>query len=171
MLFIFLSYPWERAFQTPEWPFQISMYDPDMLVWIDEMGSARRNSIRQYGYSLRGMPARVHQLTVGGRWLSAIPVLTTSGIEYFGSPMVMLWSTCLRNFSLSQYPLYLAPTFKEHCTSFHSPGCESFFPIKLLGQAEIAVVFIHKITNHDSSSLGFGFDWLFALFVGEWRAK
>ena len=60
---------------------KISMYDPDMLVWIDETGSARRNSIRQYGYSLRGMPAQVHQLQVGGRRLSAIPVLTTSGIE------------------------------------------------------------------------------------------
>ena len=59
---------------------EISMYDPDMLIWIDETGSAQRNNIRQYGYSLRGMPARVHQLQVGGRRLSAIPVLTTSGI-------------------------------------------------------------------------------------------
>ena len=38
---------------------EISMYDPDILVWIDETGSARRNSICQYGYSLRGMPAQV----------------------------------------------------------------------------------------------------------------
>ena len=29
---------------------EISMYDPEMLVWIDETGSARRNSIWQYGY-------------------------------------------------------------------------------------------------------------------------
>ena len=43
---------------------EISMYDPDILVWIDETGSARRNSIWQYGYSLRGMPARVHQLQI-----------------------------------------------------------------------------------------------------------
>ena len=54
---------------------EISMYDPEMLVWIDETGSAIRNSSRQYGYSLRGMPAKVHQLIVGGRWLSAIPVV------------------------------------------------------------------------------------------------
>ena len=46
---------------------EISMYDPDMLVWIDETGSARRNNVRQYGYSLRGMLACVHQLQVGGR--------------------------------------------------------------------------------------------------------
>ena len=55
---------------------EISMYDPDMLIWIDETESARRNSIQQYRYSLRGMPAQV-----GGRQLSAIPVLTTTGIE------------------------------------------------------------------------------------------
>ena len=42
---------------------EISMYDPE------------------YGYLLRGMPAQIHQLHVGGRRLSAIPVLTTSGIE------------------------------------------------------------------------------------------
>lgn len=30
---------------------------------------------------LRGMPAKVHQLQVGGKRLSAIPILTTSGIE------------------------------------------------------------------------------------------
>lgn len=37
--------------------------------------------IRKYGYSLRGLPACVHQLHVGGKRLSAIPVLTTNGIE------------------------------------------------------------------------------------------
>ena len=45
----------------------ISSYDPSMLIWIDETGSARRNSIRQYGYSLRGKRACTFQLRVG-RW-------------------------------------------------------------------------------------------------------
>ena len=54
---------------------EISMYDPDMLLWIDETGSARRNSIRQYGYSLRRMPACVHQLRLGGKRLNAITIL------------------------------------------------------------------------------------------------
>ena len=30
---------------------EISVYDPDMLIWIDETGSTRSNSIHSYGYS------------------------------------------------------------------------------------------------------------------------
>ena len=64
-----------------EFMVEISAYNPDMLIWIDETGSDRRNSIRQYGYSLRGQTPRVFQLRVGGKRISAIPVLTTRGIE------------------------------------------------------------------------------------------
>ena len=62
---------------------EISLFHPDMLIWIDETGSDRRNSIRtcKYGYSLRGIPAQVFQLRVGGKRISAIPILTTRGIE------------------------------------------------------------------------------------------
>ena len=60
---------------------EISLFHPDMLIWIDETGSDRRNSIRKYGYSLRGTPAQVFQLRVGGKCISAIPILTTHGIE------------------------------------------------------------------------------------------
>ena len=57
------------------------MFHPDMLIWIDETGSDRRNSIQKYGYSLRGTPAQVFQLRVGGKCISAIPDPTTRGIE------------------------------------------------------------------------------------------
>ena len=60
---------------------EISVFNPDMLVWIHETGSYRRNSIRSYGYSLQGMAARTHVLRVSGKRVSAIPVLTTRGIE------------------------------------------------------------------------------------------
>ena len=56
-------------------------YHPDMFIWIDETGSDRRNSIRKYGYSLRGITPRTYQLRVSGKRISAIPVLTTRGIE------------------------------------------------------------------------------------------
>ena len=56
-------------------------HSPDMFIWIDETGSDRRNSIRKYGYSLRGITPRVCQLHVSGKRISAIPVLTTRGIE------------------------------------------------------------------------------------------
>ena len=50
---------------------EICMYNPDMFIWIDETGSDRRKEIRKYGYSLRGIPPCI----------SAIPVMTTRGIE------------------------------------------------------------------------------------------
>ena len=60
---------------------EVSVFDPTMLIWIDETGSDRRNEIRKFGYSLKGMPAHSYQLRVGGKRLSAIPVMTTNGIE------------------------------------------------------------------------------------------
>lgn len=64
-----------------EYMTEISQFHPDMLIWIDETGSERRNSIRKYCYSLRGTQAQVFQLCVGGKRISAIPILTTRGIE------------------------------------------------------------------------------------------
>ena len=60
---------------------EISIYDPDMLIWIDETGSTRRNSIRSYGYSLRGTRPCTHILRVSGERLSAFPVMATRRIE------------------------------------------------------------------------------------------
>ena len=32
----------------------VASYEPEMLVFLDETGCDRRNSLRKYGYSLRG---------------------------------------------------------------------------------------------------------------------
>ena len=64
-----------------EYMAEISQYDPEMLMWLDETGSDRRKSIRTHGYSLRGMSPQSIQLRVGGKRVSAIPVMTTRGIE------------------------------------------------------------------------------------------
>ena len=53
----------------------ISMFDPEMIVWIDEKGSDRRNSVRAYEYGLCGLK---HQLKVWGKHISA---MTMEGIE------------------------------------------------------------------------------------------
>ena len=58
---------------------EISLFHPDVLIWINKTGSDRRNNICKYGYFLRGIPAQV--LRVGGKRISAIPILTTHGIE------------------------------------------------------------------------------------------
>lgn len=60
---------------------EVSGYHPDMFIWVDETGSDKRNSIRSYGYALRGMRPVCHHLRVGSRRISAIPVMTTRGIE------------------------------------------------------------------------------------------
>ena len=60
---------------------EISMYDPSMLVFIDETGCDRRNMIRKYGYSFRGMPVEDRRLLVRGTRYSAIPVMSSSGIH------------------------------------------------------------------------------------------
>ena len=60
---------------------EISVFDPQMLVWVDETGSARRNSVRAYGYSLKGMRAVSYQLRVGGKRINAIGVMSMQGME------------------------------------------------------------------------------------------
>jgi len=60
---------------------EISMYDPSMLVWIDETGCDQRNSLRRYGYSIRGIPPRDHRLLIRGTRYSAIPVMSLQGIH------------------------------------------------------------------------------------------
>ena len=58
------------------------LFNPNMFIWIDETGSDRRKTVRTYyGYSLRGLPPHSCQLIVGGKRISAIPVMTTRGIE------------------------------------------------------------------------------------------
>ena len=58
----------------------VSIYQPEMLVFVDETGTDRRNSLRRYGYSLVGKPARSHSLLVRGKRFSAIGILSVNGI-------------------------------------------------------------------------------------------
>ena len=58
----------------------ISVYDPAMIIWVDESGCDRRNSARKYGYSLRGLPVCDHRLLCRGKRYSAIPLVSVEGI-------------------------------------------------------------------------------------------
>ena len=60
---------------------EIEAFDPDMLVFLDETGCDKRNSIRQFGYGLRGITPVTHKLDIYGKRISAIGVMTTRGIE------------------------------------------------------------------------------------------
>jgi len=60
---------------------KVSMYEPEMLVWIDESGCDKRNSFRKYAYSMKGLTPQDHRFMVRGTRYSAIPVLSTEGIH------------------------------------------------------------------------------------------
>lgn len=60
---------------------EVSLYDPSMLLWLDESGCDRRNTIRKYGYSMRGIPLCDQRLLVRGIRYSAIPILSLEGVH------------------------------------------------------------------------------------------
>ena len=59
----------------------VSVYDPNMLVWLDESGCDRRDAIRKYGYSVRGIPICDQRLLIRGKRYTAIPVMSLGGIH------------------------------------------------------------------------------------------
>lgn len=54
--------------------------DEDMFIFLDETGSDKCNSVRRYGYSLRGRPLVCQKLLVRGKRISAIVFMSTNGI-------------------------------------------------------------------------------------------
>ena len=58
---------------------EVSLYDRDMMIFLDETGSDRRNSIRKYGYSIRGRPLVSEKLLVRGKRISAIAFMSVNG--------------------------------------------------------------------------------------------
>ena len=57
-----------------------SLFDLNMMVFIDESGSDRRDAIRKFGYGLRGKPAKRQKLLVRGQRVSIIAAMTTECI-------------------------------------------------------------------------------------------
>ena len=62
---------------------EILMYDPSMLIWLDETGCDSRNTLRKYGYSLRGtcVPLLDSRLLVRGICYSVILIMSMEGIH------------------------------------------------------------------------------------------
>ena len=59
---------------------EVSLYDRDMMIFLDETGSDRRNSIRKYGYSIRGRPLVSEKLLVRGKRIPAIAFMSVNGM-------------------------------------------------------------------------------------------
>ena len=59
---------------------EVSLFDPIMLVFVDESGYDARNASRKYGYSLQGFPAKNFRFVSRGKRLSAIGALTSTSL-------------------------------------------------------------------------------------------
>ena len=58
----------------------MSVFSPEMLVFVDETGADHRNAIRKYGYSLRGKPMCNQTMLVRGERISAIACIAVDGL-------------------------------------------------------------------------------------------
>ena len=54
---------------------QCSLLNPNMFVWLDETGSDRRDSIRKFGYGMRGMRAATCRLLSRGQRVNVIAAM------------------------------------------------------------------------------------------------
>ena len=59
---------------------EVALYTQDMLVFVDETGSDRRDAMRKFGYSLRGQRCVAKRLLVRGERVSAIATISIDGI-------------------------------------------------------------------------------------------
>ena len=59
----------------------VFMYDPSTLVWLDESGHDRRNTIRKQAYNFRGKPLADHRILARGIRYSPIPIMSLEGIH------------------------------------------------------------------------------------------
>lgn len=57
----------------------VSVYTPDMFVFLDETGADRQN-VRKYGYSLHGIPLKHNTFLVRGERVSGLAFMSVHGL-------------------------------------------------------------------------------------------
>ena len=68
------------AFLRQQYMVDISIYNPDMFIFLDETGADQKDVVRRYGYSLRGNPIKKQTLLVRGERTSAVAIMSMGGI-------------------------------------------------------------------------------------------
>ena len=58
----------------------VSVYSPEMFVFVDETGADQRNTLRKYGYSIHGKPPKNYSFLTRGVRVSAIACMSTAGL-------------------------------------------------------------------------------------------
>ena len=59
---------------------EMSLYEPQTLVFVDETGSDKRSALRRYGYALKGQRAVSERLLVRGKRYSTIAGMSMDGM-------------------------------------------------------------------------------------------
>ena len=60
---------------------QCYLLKPAMFIWVDETGTDRRDNIRKFGYSLRGITPASHRFLSHGKRINVIAAMSlTEGI-------------------------------------------------------------------------------------------
>ena len=60
---------------------EISIYPPNMLLWLDESSCDQRHAVRKYAYSIRGIPMCDQRILIRGTRYSTIPIVSVEGIQ------------------------------------------------------------------------------------------
>ena len=60
---------------------EMSYLTADMILWLDETGSDKRSERRKFGYDLRGITPTSYKLSIRGKRMSSIAIMSTKGIE------------------------------------------------------------------------------------------
>ena len=68
------------AFLRQKYIQDISLYKPEMFIFLDETGADQRNAVRRFGYSLRGISLQKESLFVRGKRMSAIGIISVSDV-------------------------------------------------------------------------------------------
>ena len=58
----------------------ISVYSPEMLIYLDETGADHRSAVRRFGFSLRGIPLQKETWLMRGKRMSAIAMISQNGL-------------------------------------------------------------------------------------------
>ena len=58
----------------------VSVYNHDMLIFLDESGLDKHDGMRQYGYSLRGRPPVCQRFLARGTHISLMAFMSTAGV-------------------------------------------------------------------------------------------
>ena len=59
----------------------ISAYDPEIIIWIDESDCDKRNSIRKVAYTLRGISPVYYRILARGKRYLAITGISVRGVQ------------------------------------------------------------------------------------------